>query len=88
MSLGGLTLSANAVLDTGNAAGGTINVGAIDGATFTLDLDSGMTAGATITVASADDVSLLEVVDAGGLVTFTGTVGAGTPGAVMMTLPV
>ncbi|MBO6522177.1 MAG: hypothetical protein JJ973_19215, partial [Rhodospirillales bacterium] len=81
---GAITLGSNVILDTGNAATGTLSVGAVTGAGNTLTLDSGSTAGATINVTSVDNVGTLTLVDAGGAVTI-GNVGAGTAGAVTIT---
>ena len=84
MDLGAITLMANAALDTGTAAASSMNAGAVTGSGFALILDSGADAAANITVASVDNVSTLTIRDSGGT-TVTGTVGAGTSGAMTIT---
>ena len=70
MDLGAVTLAADTTLDTGNAAAGVLNVGAVTSGTNALTLDSGSTAGATIGLTSfADATGGLTIVDAGGLAT-------------------
>ena len=84
MDLGAITLVGDSELDTGTAAASILNVGAVTGGGFALTLDSGADAAADITVASVDDVSTLTIRDSGDT-TITGTVGAGTAGAVTIT---
>ena len=85
MDLGAVTLAADTTLDTGNAAAGVLNVGAVTSGTNALTLDSGSTAGATIGLTSfADATGGLTIVDAGGLATI-GAVGSGASGDVTIT---
>ena len=85
MTLGAVTLGSATTLDTGNAAAGTISVGAVTSAGNSLALDSGSTAGATISVTSIDSLAGgLTITDAGGLATI-GTIGAGGTGTVTIT---
>jgi len=77
MDLGPVTLAGNSTFDTGIAAAGVLNVGAVTGGGFDLILDSGADALADTTVASVANVGTLTVRDSGGT-RFVGTVGADT----------
>lgn len=81
MDIGALTLAGHTTLDTGTGTSAKMNIGAVTGAGKYLTLDSGS---AAITVASVDNVGILTITKSGGT-TFTGSVGAGTPGAVTIT---
>ena len=77
MTLGAVTLTDNASLQSG---GGAIQVGSIAGGDFALDLDGGAT-GAIAVSGSVDHVGALTIDDSDGT-TFAGSVGATGPGSV------
>ncbi len=80
IDFGAVTLGGASVIDS---AGAIINIASVAGAGNTLGLDAGA-AGAITVSGAVDNVTLLTVTDSASM-TFAGTVGSGTPGAVTLT---
>jgi hypothetical protein len=79
-----ILLGSDVIIDTGNSATGTINLGDVSSAGHRLTLDSGSNAGATINMGSMSDLGGgLVVVDAGGLVTL-GALGQTVTGNILI----
>ncbi len=80
IDFGAVTLGGASVIDS---AGAIINITSVTGAGNTLGLDGGATGAITVSGA-VDNILLLTVTDSASM-TFAGTVGAGTSGAVTLT---